>query len=125
MREFIKNRAPVTIIVDGVTHENMLLSELTASGTATFVKLKVPLPSIRSILKDIEAEMISSEARFGGYYSAHHGWGVLQEELDELWDHIKSNQKTRDLDAMRKEAIQVASCAARIISMIDEGRGRV
>lgn len=37
----------------------------------------------------------------------------MLEEVDELWDHVKTNQKKRDPVAMRKEAIQVAAMAIR------------
>jgi hypothetical protein len=47
------------------------------------------------------------------FNSAHEGYAVLKEEVDELWDHVKTNQKRRDLSAMRKEAIQVAAMALR------------
>lgn len=57
--------------------------------------------------------------------SAHEGYGVILEELDELWAHVKTKQKNRDLDAMRKEAIQVAAMALRfVVEIVDEGRGR-
>lgn len=56
---------------------------------------------------------------------AHEGYAVILEELDELWDHVKTNQGKRDLDKMRKEAVQVAAMAIRfIVEVIDEGRGR-
>lgn len=59
------------------------------------------------------------------FNSAHEGYAVLLEEVDELWAHVKKNQKKRDLDAMRAEAIQVAAMACKFVEMIDAGRGRV
>lgn len=57
--------------------------------------------------------------------SPHEGYGVLMEEVDELWTWIKTKQKNRDLAAMRREAIQVAAMAVRFAhDVCDEQRGR-
>lgn len=61
----------------------------------------------------------------GPWNSAHEGYGIILEELDELWEHVKTKQKRRDLEAMRKEAIQVAAMAVRFaLEVCDEERGR-
>ena len=49
--------------------------------------------------------------------SAHEGYAVLLEEVDELWDEVKKNPSKyahRDKD-MRKEAIQIAAMAIRFV----------
>lgn len=57
--------------------------------------------------------------------SAHEGYAVLLEEVDELWDHVRTKQKDRDLASMREEAIQVAAMAIRFaVDVIDGGKGR-
>jgi hypothetical protein len=58
------------------------------------------------------------------YHSAHEGYAVILEELDELWEHVKMHQSKRDLVAMRTEAAQIAACAIRFMEMIDAGDGR-
>jgi len=59
------------------------------------------------------------------FNSAHEGFAVLKEEVDELWAHVKTNQTKRDLAAMRKEAIQVAAMALRFAAEVcTEQRGR-
>lgn len=63
--------------------------------------------------------------KWGPFNSAHEGFAVLLEEVDELKAHVWTNQKRRDLDAMRKEAIQVAAMAIRFVHDIcNEERGR-
>lgn len=59
------------------------------------------------------------------YNSAHEGFAVILEEVDELKAHVWMNQKRRDLAAMRKEAVQIAACALRFaIEVCGEERGR-
>jgi hypothetical protein len=69
------------------------------------------------ILKDIEtevvAELIAASHAHGSFNSAHEGYAVLKEEVDELWDEIK--RKERSPAAMRKEAVQVAAMALRFL----------
>lgn len=58
--------------------------------------------------------------------SAHEGYAVALEEVDELWEHVKTNQRARDLSGMRKEAIQAAAMFMRfVVEVCDGGRGRV
>ncbi len=75
-------------------------------------------------LADIRLEL-ESAAKWPAMNSAHEGYAVILEELDELWEHVKTNQKRRDLVAMRKEALQVAATAIRFVQDVcDDGRGR-
>lgn len=77
------------------------------------------------VLAEVAEEVDSTTTKWPAFNSAHEGYGVLLEEVDELWDHVKVNQKRRDLAAMRKEAIQVAAMAIRFaIEVCDEVNGR-
>lgn len=79
---------------------------------------------LHEILSAVRAELASA-AKWPGFNSAHEGYAILAEEVDELWSHVKTNQKKRDLLAMRAEAIQVAAMAIKFVQMINAGRGRV
>ncbi len=45
------------------------------------------------------------------FTTAHHGKAVIEEELDELWDHIKAD----NLEDSLREAIQVGAMALRYL----------
>ena len=71
-------------------------------------------------------ELTQAIQRFAPFNSAHEGFAVLKEEVDELWDEVKAKQGARDVDKMRKEAIQVAAMAMRfVIDVCDAQRGQV
>lgn len=81
--------------------------------------------AMEAILADIRQELKTAMAKWPAMNSAHEGYGVLLEEVDELWDHVKTNQKKRDLVAMKKEAVQVAAMAIRFaVEVCNEERGR-
>lgn len=85
----------------------------------------LPAQPIAPVLQQIEYEVLSAEAKWPPMNSAHEAYAVLAEEVDELWQHVKTNQKQRDLPAMRAEAIQVAAIAVRFVrDVCDGGRGR-
>ena len=68
----------------------------------------------RPILEAIEAELARARTLFPAFHSAHEGYAVIAEELDELWDEVKGKGPER-IANMRAEAIQVAAMALRFI----------
>lgn len=74
---------------------------------------------------DATFELEQAMEKWPEFNSAHEGYAVLLEEVDELWAHVKTNQKRRDIDAMRHEAIQVAAMALRFAAEVcNEHTGR-
>jgi hypothetical protein len=63
------------------------------------------------IVREVLAELHRATEKHGPYKSAHEGFAVIYEEVDELWDEVKANDPRR----ARAEAIQVASTAIRFL----------
>lgn len=79
-----------------------------------------------AVAMDVANELDAATTKFGPFHSAHEGYAVLKEEVDELWDEVKAKQGVRDLGNMRKEAIQVAAMAMRfVVDICDNGKGQV
>lgn len=66
-------------------------------------------------LDAIRAEVESALESWPAFNSAHEGFSVMYEEVDELWEHVKMKPKNRDTAMMKAEAVQVAAMALRFI----------
>jgi len=64
-------------------------------------------------VSSIVEEYLRASKKFGAMASAHEGYAVILEELDELWDEIKN--QIQDKEAIRSEAIQVGAMALRFL----------
>lgn len=73
-----------------------------------------------NVVKEIVDEAFEAKNKFPPFNSAHEGFAILKEEVDELWDQVKVKQGKRDFAKMRKEAIQVAAMALRFLEDICE-----
>jgi hypothetical protein len=62
-------------------------------------------------LEAIKNEYERATRLHGPFNSPHEGYGVLKEEVDELWDDIKNNRNAQS----REEAIQVAAMCLRFL----------
>lgn len=51
----------------------------------------------------------------GQFHSAHEGYAVILEELDELWEEVRLKRALRDPARMRKEAMQVSAMGLRFM----------
>lgn len=72
---------------------------------------------VRKAIDDILIEYKKAEEVFPPFNSAHEGYAVILEELDELKEHVFKQHHRRDKNKMRNEAKQVAAMAMRF--MID------
>ena len=70
------------------------------------------------IVNEVCLELERARGKFGPFNSPHEGYAVLKEEVDKLWDDIKSNNS---LYSQRQEAVQIAAMAIRYILDITEG----
>jgi hypothetical protein len=66
-------------------------------------------------LLEVYEELSKARSRFPPFNSAHEGFAVIKEEVDELWDEVKKNQRVRDPNALRLEARQIAAMALRFM----------
>jgi len=81
--------------------------------------------AVSDAVSEVVTEVEHAKSNWPPFNSAHEGFAVLGEEVDELWEHIRTKQKNRDLLEMRKEAIQVAAMAIRFAAEVcDEENGR-
>jgi len=76
-------------------------------------------------LSSVLTEYINATRNFGSFNSAHEGYAVLMEEVDELWDEVKVNQTKRDTSKMKKEAIQVTAMGMRFLVDIAMDKERI
>ena len=63
----------------------------------------------------VKQELEKAQRNYEPMSSAHEGWAVILEEVDELWEEVKKKPSTRSFDRMEHEAIQVAAMAVRFL----------
>jgi hypothetical protein len=71
------------------------------------------LDHIDGVLAAVRLELIHACEKFDPMASAHEGYAVILEELDELWELVKGN-RGRDFAALG-EAVQVAAMSVRYV----------
>lgn len=60
----------------------------------------------------ILTEALDARTKFPPFNSAHEGWAVLYEEVDEIWDEVRAD----NLDAAIAEAIQAGAMCVRFVA---------
>jgi NTP pyrophosphatase (non-canonical NTP hydrolase) len=87
-----------------------ILTKASAQAQAGFEKFALNM-------LDIADEYKKATSKFGVFHNTHEGYAILKEEVDELWDAIKTNAPQAEI---RKEAIQVAAMAIRFLCDLTE-----
>lgn len=73
---------------------------------------------LRTCLDDVFDEIVNAKTKHpNNFRSAHEGYAIALEEVDELWDQIKKNGGGTDL-ASRREAMQCAAMFVRYMAEI-------
>jgi hypothetical protein len=72
-------------------------------------------PIEEAAIKEVVNEYCRAVKKFGPFNSAHEGYGVILEELDELWDEIKMKDGARSNESMKEEAAQVSAMGLRFL----------
>ena len=68
-------------------------------------------------IEHMKAEFWKAQSAFPPFHSNHEGYAVILEELDELWEAIKTNPygPFSSSSEIESEAIQVAAMALRFL----------
>ncbi len=69
----------------------------------------------------VDEELTRARAKHGPMHGPHEGYAVILEELDELWEEVRAQDKERNVARMRCEAIQVAAMAVRFVEDVCGG----
>lgn len=68
-------------------------------------------------LDEVKGEVFKAKQQYqDNFVNQHEAYAVILEELDELWEEIKKNQKQYDLIAQREEAKQTAAMLIRLMA---------
>lgn len=69
-----------------------------------------------NLSEEVYEEFLKASSKFPAFASEHEGYAILLEEVDELWEAVKLNQKRPERHNLcRKECIQVAAMALRFL----------
>ena len=77
------------------------------------------------VLKEVLEEYVRATGINGPFNSAHEGYAVLLEEMDELKEEVRKKASERDKTKMEREAIQIAAMAVRFITDVCDKRDKI
>ena len=68
---------------------------------------------VKSFQQLVSDEIDGAVSQHGPMKSAHEGYAVILEEMDELWDEIKKKKSERDEEKMLEELVQIGAMIQR------------
>lgn len=72
-----------------------------------------------AVLHEIHLEVERAKMHGEKFASLHEAYGVILEELDEVWDIARQKRRDRDPMEIRKEMIQIAAMAVKAIGSLE------
>jgi hypothetical protein len=74
----------------------------------------IEFPINESTFSDaVQRELLEARAKHARLNSAHEGYAVILEELDEFWEQCRLRREQRDKREMLRELIQISAMAQR------------
>jgi hypothetical protein len=87
------------------------------------VKLLLPVGAFPlGVIRAIQEEYLIASKKFKPFHSAHEGFAIIEEEYDELKAEVFRKHKT--WPKMRREAVQLATMALRLITDICDNESK-
>jgi hypothetical protein len=75
------------------------------------------------LTEEIDKEVARAVAKHGEFNSLHEAYGVLLEEVDELWEIVREKRSVRDPNNLRAELVQICACAIKAVHSIENFTG--
>ncbi len=65
-------------------------------------------------VRRVERELVDARGKHSPIHSAHEGYAVILEELDELWEEVRKKRAERSDERMWNELVQIGAMAQRV-----------
>lgn len=75
------------------------------------LKLAIATQTFNNVLEELD----NNASIYPDFTSAHEAYGVLLEEVEEVWDHVRKKPHKRNMEELEGELVQVAAMAVKFI----------